>query len=107
MNPHPCANHIASCDHCYCCDVLGICCAGLTAGQRARLEASAQAPDRLRAALTEDAQHVVSLPELVRQEAQALPAAARLRLLAAPPAASLFPDSSRKEALHDVPAGPH
>lgn len=24
---HPCADHYATCDHCYQCDVLGICCA--------------------------------------------------------------------------------
>lgn len=24
---HPCADHMATCDHCYSCDVLGICCA--------------------------------------------------------------------------------
>ncbi len=23
---HPCAGHMATCDHCYSCDVLGICC---------------------------------------------------------------------------------
>jgi len=106
MRPHPCAGH--PCDHCFTCDVLGVCCASLSSGQRARLEADDQAqPDRLRAAIAQDAGTVPNLPELVRQDAAqpwALSAAARLRLLDVLPA-DHFHDS-RKEAQHAIPARP-
>jgi hypothetical protein len=101
---HPCSNHLSSCDHCYVCDVLGVCCASLSAKQRARLEASDPARrGRLHEAIARDAQTTQSLPELVRQEALLPPAAARLGLLAAPPANPLA-DDSRKEALYVIPA---
>jgi hypothetical protein len=56
---HPCDGH--PCDHCYTCDVLGVCCQ--TVGLHV-------APDMLRAAIIQDAQTVPGLPELVRREAE-------------------------------------
>src|ERR1700691_4954968 len=36
MSPHPCDGH--PCDHCYICDVVGVCCTTVTPSQRVRLE---------------------------------------------------------------------
>ena len=100
MTAHPCADH--PCDHCYCCDVIGICCQKISTEQRARLEAGAEAPeDRLRAAIVQAASAVPSLSELVRQttgQPAALSATVRLHLSAAPAADLLSPDP-RKEAI--------
>jgi hypothetical protein len=101
MSPHPCDGH--ACDHCFCCDVLRICCGSISAGERARLEADGPAsPDRLRAAVLQDAEAVVTLPELVRREArqrpQVRPVAGRPALPAA--SGSSVPSDSRKEALY-------
>lgn len=40
---HPCSGHMATCDHCFVCDVVGICCASVSAAERRRLEAVHQA----------------------------------------------------------------
>lgn len=102
MSTHPCDGH--PCDHCYLCDVVGVCCMTVPPGQRAQLEAEHRtAPiDRLHAAILQDAGTVLSLPELVRLEARQYPAglvaASRLGLLKAPPADHV-PDS-RKEPAH-------
>jgi hypothetical protein len=104
---HPCVDHLASCDHCYLCDVVGVCCATISPAQRAQLEAGDSAQrERLYAAITQDAGTVPSLPELMRRDARhsrALSAAARLGLDPAPTADPLSHDS-RKEALHVIPA---
>jgi hypothetical protein len=96
---HPCAGH--SCDHCYVCDVLGICCASVPNGQVAQLEAEDQAQrDRLHTAIAQDAPTVPRLPQLVQLEAQlrsALPAAERLGLVAA--ATDPLSSASRKETI--------
>lgn len=69
---HPCADHMGSCDHCYLCDEVGVCCASISAADRARQEAErAASTDRLPAAIRRDAQAVPGLPELVRREAGA------------------------------------
>ena len=108
MTAHPCTGH--ACDHCYCCDVLGICCATIPAEQRARLEAGHHTQaEALHAAIVQEAGSVPSLGELVRLDArrsslgELLPAAARLGVLAAP-AADPLPIDSRKEAVHVIPA---
>ncbi len=106
MTGHPCADH--PCDHCYLCDVVGICCASVASGQpAARLEADDRAqPEGLRAAIAQDAGTVPSLPELVRQDAgspRVLSAAARLSLRPAPTADPLS-HNSRKEAPYVIPA---
>lgn len=108
MSAHPCADH--RCDHCYVCDVLGICCASLSADQRARLEVAAQQPDEaLRGAVRLDAGTVPSLGALVRLDAaglrptRQLGAGASSPVLALPPAvAATSPIDSRKEAAHVV-----
>ena len=108
MTGHPCAGH--ACDHCYCCDVLNICCATIPAEQRARLEAAQAAqPDVLHAAIVQEAGTVPSLGELVRLDVERsrlgalLPATVRLGLLAVP-AADPLPIDSRKEPVHVTPA---
>jgi hypothetical protein len=105
MSAHPCADH--PCDHCYCCEVIGICCQKISAEQRARFEADDRAQrDRLHAAIAQEARRTPSLPELVRQDAahpRALSAATRLGLCPAPAADPLSYDS-RKEAVHVLPA---
>ncbi len=105
--PHPCASHMASCDHCYLCDVVGICCATLTASQRAQLEAAIQSPvGGLRVAIAEEASTVPSLPELVRRDVRhprALSASGRLSLSPAPTADPLSHES-RKEPQHALSA---
>lgn len=107
---HPCAGH--DCDHCYLCDVVGVCCATVTPDQRALLEAEHRATpsDRLRAAIAQDALTIVSLPELVHHDAAAgagvLPAARRLGLVAAADP-SPHHDSRKKEAIHVSASNPH
>lgn len=108
MSSHVCAGH--ACDHCYLCDVLGICCATIPAEERARLEARRAAPpDVLHATIVQEIGTMPSLSELVRLSAgrsgssSLLPAAARLGLLAAP-AADPLPIDSRKETVHVIPA---
>src|ERR1700729_4363551 len=102
MSPHPCTDH--PCDHCYICDVVGVCCMTVTPSQRVRLEAEHRAEpiDRLHAAILQEAGTVPTPPELVRLEARQYPvglvAASRLGLLKAPLADSV-PDS-RKEPPH-------
>lgn len=102
MSTHPCTDH--SCDHCYLCDVVRVCCLTVTPGQRAQLEAEHRtAPtDRLHAAILQDAGTVPSLSELVRLEARQYPArlvaASRLGLLNAPLADPVT--DSRKEPAH-------
>ena len=99
---HPCAGHMATCDHCFCCDVLGICCATIPAEARARLEAGvAPPPDPLYAAVLADAKTIVTLAELVRREARqpkALSAPARLSLPSGQ-VAEPDPTNSLKEAV--------
>jgi hypothetical protein len=98
MSPHPCADH--PCDHCYWCDVVGICCQTISAEQRAQL----QADERLRTAIAKEAGNVPSFQELVRLDALRRPGAL---LPPAPspagllgPAATSMPEDSRKEAIH-------
>jgi hypothetical protein len=68
MTPHPCDGH--ACDHCYCCDVLRVCCGSVSAAERVRLEAEHRwlTADRLLIAVRQEAQTTVSLTQLVRQE---------------------------------------
>ena len=103
---HPCAGHMATCDHCFCCEKLHICCATIPIVVRERLEADvAPPPDPLYAAVLAHAKTVRSLPELVRQEAAragALPASSRLGLLSGR-LAEPIPSDSRKEAIHAIP----
>jgi hypothetical protein len=38
---HPCADHMATCDHCYSCEVLGICCCSTATRSPAVMDAAA------------------------------------------------------------------
>lgn len=104
---HPCAGH--ACDHCLCCDVVGICCGTIPAEVQARLEAAVQRDD-LRAAILAESAAVPSLRDLVRaeylsppkQRPQQLPAAPALGLPRA--AEPILNHDSRKEAIYVVPA---
>lgn len=100
---HPCADH--PCDHCYLCDVVGICCGSVSSAQREQLEAGDPTQrERLYLAIAQGTGMAPSLPELVRQEAGLLPASMRLGLCA-PPAPDPSLHDSRKEAdLHVIPA---
>ena len=98
---HPCADH--SCDHCYLCDVVGVCCMTISPDVRRQLETEHRTgpSDRLHAAILQDAGIAPNLSELVRLEARQYPAGlvstARPGLLVAPN--PLSPDS-RKEAIY-------
>lgn len=105
---HPCADH--PCDHCYLCDVVGVCCATVSAEQQTQIEAHLQVElDRLRQAIVCEAASTPTLADRLRGDMQCppatrlLPAATRLGLGAAPAADAVSPDS-RKEALHVIPA---
>jgi hypothetical protein len=86
---HCCAGH--PCDHCYLCDVIGICCMTVSTEQRARLEAHVQTELlRLRQAIICEAAAKPSLAAHLRSDMRHLPAAgllapAPLPLLADPP----------------------
>ena len=69
MNSHPCDGH--SCDHCFLCDVVGICCMTISPEQNARLEADDRAQrERLRLAIGLEVVTVPSLGELVRLDVE-------------------------------------
>lgn len=90
MTTHPCDGH--PCDHCYLCDVVGICCA--TVPNHAAVDGCC--PDtaaQLRDALQDEATTTVSLTQLIRVEAtlrvSTAPSAPELPA-ADPPAADLL-----------------
>jgi len=101
---HPCAGH--SCDHCFCCDVLGICCATIPAELRVQLEAAAQTveAERFRRDVVAEAGQLATLADLICAEAEpgdpALsPGPYRLALPPAP-AADATPANNFKEASY-------
>jgi hypothetical protein len=103
---HPCDGHV--CDHCYICDVVGICCGTLSAEHRTQLEAAANHPadERLRETVEQDRGTQPSIAELVRREvaprSQAvLPARLPLALPASVPVS--ISDDSRKEPVYVIP----
>lgn len=110
MTAHPCADHLALCDHCYTCEVLRVCCCSLSASQRAQLEAEPHQPFAgLAAAIVQEAGARRSLRELVRAEAEqpspaALPAPPGRPALPAAPVAAAIPQQSHKEAVHVLAA---
>jgi hypothetical protein len=109
MSPHPCDGH--SCDHCYLCDVVGICCMTITPQQREQLEADdGTQRERLRTAIVLEAGAMPSLGELVRRDAERWRPAP---LLSSPSpfvlprlAAEHIPNDSRKEAIHVLASRP-
>jgi hypothetical protein len=106
---HPCEGH--PCDHCYLCDVLGICCITVATGQHVPPQAKdiAQA-DTLHDAIAQDAKTVIGVTELVRLDAQrqrlggALSAPSRLAL----PITTAEPvlNDTKKEAVYVAPRAP-
>lgn len=62
---HPCAGH--PCDHCYLCDVVGICCQTVPASPQAAINAS---DGTLRQAILAERGSVVSLSSLIHVEAE-------------------------------------
>lgn len=98
MASHPCADHMASCDHCYRCDVLGECCRTPLPGQAARVPVPVVVQrDVLHDAVIEDARSAApSLSQLVRAEG-VRPRLAGL-LLPGPPVESIT-NHSRKEPV--------
>lgn len=98
MSLHPCADH--PCDHCYTCDVLGICCSTISSSQRALFETCGEIQrERLHDAINDETGPPPSLPELICREAGYLPTSTRLGLGSAPaPAAWSVSDDAEKEA---------
>lgn len=97
MTGHPCDGH--PCDHCYVCDVVGVCCATISAELRTQLEAAR--PDPLHEAIKLDAGAVPGLRALVCCEAEdrSRPERARPALVAAP-SGDLPINDAMKEAIH-------
>jgi hypothetical protein len=103
---HPCADHLATCDHCALCE-SGVCCAGLSAQQRADLIALIQAEQRsqrFQRAVTAEASRTFTLAELVQIETERQILGAPLHSTAAPvlPAtaeSAPAPATARKEAV--------
>ena len=67
MTGHPCDGH--ACDHCYLCDVVGVCCSTVPAADREAVAEEHQARERFRAAIASDAEARVSLTRLVHLDA--------------------------------------
>ena len=61
---HACAAHLATCDHCYSCEVLGVCCASGAAAGRSSPSTRSDL-DFLREAMAEDAANRTTFAELV------------------------------------------
>lgn len=108
---HPCADHMASCDHCWLCDELGVCCASVSAAQRTQLEAARNEPYAgLVAVIVSEIGRVPTLAELLRADVErqrlgrALPATPPLQLPAL--ASESLPIESRKESNHVVSSRP-
>jgi hypothetical protein len=94
---HPCASHMASCDHCYRCDVLGECCMTPVPGEAVHPPVVVVQRDVLHDAVIEDARSAApTLSQLVRAEG-VRPRLAGL-LLPGPPLEPI-PNHSRKEAV--------
>lgn len=107
---HPCEGHLASCDHCYLCDVAGVCCASVSREQRAQLEASRGEPYAgLAATIVQETGLAPNLGELVRLSHEAQhPHQLAAPALLAPPSVSgeRFPNDSRKEASRVLSSRP-
>jgi hypothetical protein len=96
---HPCTDHLASCDHCYLCETVGICCASVSSAVRAQLEASHRHPYAgLTAAILTEAQARTSLADRLRADAQRSQVSRALP--AAPAPGPLPPPRHRKEPIH-------
>lgn len=101
---HPCADHFASCDHCYSCEVLGICCAAVPNAQRSSIEAQgATSPDVLHEAIVQDANTAPNLLELIRSKSDPR----RAHLLMPGPISEPISHDFRKEPIYVVSSRTH
>lgn len=67
---HPCDGHV--CDHCYLCDVVGVCCSSVSAAERQQLEASLrQRLNPLYSAVRRDVIQAKALHDAIVQDASA------------------------------------
>jgi hypothetical protein len=67
MTSHPCAGHMDQCDHCYTCDVLGVCCQAIGAAQHRSSDAQRPAtPSVLHDAIVQDARTATSLSHRIQ-----------------------------------------
>jgi hypothetical protein len=101
MSPHPCDGH--PCDHCYLCDVVGICCQTVATGQRVLPTVQNPVPANvLHDAIIREAGTIPSLRELLRLDAQRQrPVGLLAKPLVLPStAAEHISNDSRKEAIH-------
>ena len=64
---HPCQDHMATCDHCYSCEVLHVCCCASDSGL-ARVMAGPSDLDVMSEAVKEDAHSHLSLSDLIRAD---------------------------------------
>lgn len=101
MTGHPCAGHMATCDHCYLCDVVGVCCA--TVPQGGGIDAQAVELDRLRQAIVSEAASTPTLADRLRSEKQC-PAAVRLLPPGPPVVAHPSSPDQEEKLIHVVAA---
>ena len=104
---HPCDGH--ACDHCYLCDVVGICCATVpSAAHTSSSLSDAQADAAVRSAVVDERDRLPSLSVLVRIEAaRALPPASEPAALLPPPSTDLLVDviyGDEREECHEPAA---
>lgn len=98
---HPCEGH--DCDHCYLCEVVGVCCATVPPRQWVQPVAADLQAERFRQLVVQEAPGRFTLAELVQIEAEALALGAAslgapAALLAAP-AAEPTSTPRQKEAV--------
>jgi hypothetical protein len=102
MTGHPCAGH--ACDHCFLCDVVGVCCGSVSAAERTQLEAEHREPYvGLAVAIVHEAGSFRSLSELLRADVagrgRGVLADISRPALPAVPTTAATPNRSRKEAI--------
>jgi hypothetical protein len=64
MSPHCCDGHM--CDHCYTCDVLGVCCQTIGATQHRSSDVQPATPSVLHDAIVQDAKTATSLSHRIQ-----------------------------------------
>jgi hypothetical protein len=102
-NSHPCASHINTCDHCYSCEVLGICCTSTPASV---FVASAITDlGALRQAIAEDAADRTSFADLVQIDGLTR-SLIELLAVAEERTSDVDTDSSQLAAAPALPAAP-
>jgi hypothetical protein len=77
MSCHPCADHMDTCNHCYLCDVVGVCCMTAPAPTQAAVSQS-DGLTILREVLSQDDQSRPNLTNLIQADAATSPGLADL-----------------------------